>query len=45
MIGLVEHFHSAGAVPLFYMYLIFWSCLIVNLMALPIGILIGYRRQ
>jgi len=43
--GLVEHFHSAGAVPLFYMYLIFWSCLIVNLMALPIGILIGYRRQ
>ena len=45
MIGLVEHFHSAGAVPLFYLYLIFWSCLIVNLMALPIGILIGYRRQ
>jgi len=42
MIGLIEHFHAAGAVPLFYLYLIFWSCWVVSLLALPLGILVGY---
>jgi high-affinity Fe2+/Pb2+ permease len=42
LVPLVEHFHSAGAVPLFYLYLIFWSCWAVSLLALPLGILVGY---
>ena len=45
MIGLVEHFHAAGTVPLFYLYLIFWSVWAVDLLALPLGILVGYRRR
>lgn len=45
MIGLVEHFHTAGAVPVFYLYLIFWSCWAVSLLAFPLGILLGYRRS
>lgn len=45
VIGLTERFHAAGAVPVFYLYLLFWSCLLVNLMALPVGVLAGYRRS
>jgi hypothetical protein len=44
MIGLAEHFHGAG-VPVFYLYLIFWSVWVVDLLALPVGILVGYRRS
>jgi hypothetical protein len=44
-VGLIEHFHTAGAVPLFYLYLIFWSCWAASLLALPLGILFGYRRR
>lgn len=45
MVGLIERFHDAGAVPLFYLYLVFWSCLLMNIIGLPVGILIGYRRR
>jgi high-affinity Fe2+/Pb2+ permease len=45
MVGLVEHFHGAGAVPTYYLYLVFWSCLLVNLLGLPVGVLVGYRRS
>ena len=45
MIGLIERFHSAGAVPMVYLYLVFWSCWVVSLLAFPLGILLGYRRQ
>jgi len=45
MVGLIERFHAAGAVPLFYLYLIFWSCWAASLLALPLGILFGYRRR
>jgi hypothetical protein len=45
LVPLIEHFHSAGAVPLFYLYLIFWSCWVVSLLALPLGILVGYWRR
>lgn len=44
-IGLSERFHDAGAVPVFYLPLVFWSCWAASLMALPVGILIGYRRH
>jgi hypothetical protein len=45
VIGLTEQFRGAGGVPVFYLYLLFWSCLLVNLLALPVGILAGYRRS
>jgi hypothetical protein len=45
MVGLIERFHAAGAVPLFYLYLVFWSCWAVSLLALPLGVLFGYRRR
>ncbi|HSG09170.1 MAG TPA: hypothetical protein VLA36_12490 [Longimicrobiales bacterium] len=44
MVGLIERFHDVGMVPLFYLYLIFWSCVVVNLLGLPVGVLLGYRR-
>ena len=43
-IGLAEHFHEAGAVPVSYLYLICWCCIVVHLLGLPVGVLIGYRR-
>lgn len=45
MVGLIQQFHAAGAVPLFYLYLIFWSVWAVSLLAFPLGILVGYRRR
>ncbi len=45
IVGLTEHFHDAGAVPVFYLYLIFWSCVVVDLLGLPVGVLAGYRRR
>jgi len=45
VVGLQQAFWSAGAVPLVYLYLIFWSLLMVKALALPIGVLIGYRRS
>lgn len=44
-VGLAEHFHDAGAVPVFYLYLIFWSVIVVDLVGLPVGVLMGYRRS
>lgn len=45
VVGLAEQFWSTGAVPVFYLYLVFWSCLLVHLLALPVGIIAGYRRR
>jgi hypothetical protein len=44
VVGLQQTFWGAGAVPLVYLYLVFWSLLMVKSLALPIGVLIGYRR-
>lgn len=44
VVGLQQTFWVAGAVPLAYLYLVFWSMLMVKALALPIGVLIGYRR-
>lgn len=43
-IALREGFAEAGAVPLYYLYPLFWSCVAVYLIGLPLGILLGYRR-
>lgn len=45
VVGLQERFLGAGAVPMVYLYLIFWSMLMVKALALPIGVLIAYRRS
>lgn len=45
VIALQETFLSTRLVPMVYLYLVFWSCLIVNLLALPIGVLFGYRKD
>jgi hypothetical protein len=45
IVGLQETFLSTRLVPMVYLYLVFWSCLLVNLLGLPIGVLLGYRRD
>jgi hypothetical protein len=44
MVGLTETFRGTG-VPTFYLYVVFWSVLVVDLIALPIGVLVGYRGR
>ncbi len=43
-IGLQETFRGTPGIPVTYIHLMFWSCLAANMLALPIGILIGYRK-
>jgi len=44
MIGLQETYREAGAIPVAWLMLVFWSCVVANVLALPLGILLGYRR-
>ena len=44
MIYLAEKFRDAGAVPVVYLYLIFGSVVIVNIIGQAVGILLGYWR-
>lgn len=44
-IGLQETFRGTEGVPVTYLHLIFWSCIAANMLAWPLGILIGYRRD
>ena len=43
-IGLQETFRGAPGIPGAYLHLMFWSCMAANMLAWPLGILIGYRR-
>lgn len=43
-IALHESFRGQAGVPAVFLDLIFWSCLLVSLLASNVGILIGYRR-
>lgn len=45
VIALTETHRLTGLVPSIFLYLIFWSCVLVSLLALPIGVLVGYRRS
>jgi len=45
MIGLIGAYPGAGAVPKVFLYLIFWSCLMMSVLALLAGVVIGYRRS
>ncbi len=44
MIGLTETYRASGAVPVVFLYLIFWSLVMVSLLAWLAGIVLGYRR-
>ncbi len=45
VIGLSESFHAQGQVPIIFLYLIFFSTLIVSTIAQSVGILVGYWRM
>jgi len=45
MVGLTESFRDPGAVPTSYLSLVFWSVIVINMLALPVGVLLGYRRR
>jgi len=44
MIALTEYFHESGLLPTLYLYLMFWSCVMGNVLATLAGILLAYRR-
>lgn len=44
-IALAETFRAAGAVPIVFLYLMFWSCMMMTILAWLSGIVIGYRRN
>ena len=44
MIYLTESYHASHLVPSAYLYAIFWTLLMVSIIASLLGILIGYRR-
>jgi hypothetical protein len=44
-VALMETFRSEGQVPMAFVVLVFWSCLLAHALALPVGILLGYRRR
>jgi len=41
---LTERYWATGVVPVVFLALIFWSCVLVAIFALPLGILLGYRE-
>jgi len=43
--ALMEAFRAPGQVPTAFLALECWSCLLVYSLALPVGILLGYRRR
>jgi hypothetical protein len=45
MIALQETYRGEAGIPHVYLYLVFWSCLLVSLVASNVGILLGYRRS
>jgi len=45
MVGLTESSRDPGAVPTSYLYLVFWTVIVMNMLAFPVGVLLGYRRR
>ena len=44
VVALTESFRGEAGIPRVYMYLAFWSYLLVSLLAWNVGALLGYRR-
>ena len=45
MIALTEAFHQTHLVPSYYLNLMFWSCVMTNVIASTAGILLAYRQN
>ena len=45
MIGLTEAHIETRLVPTYYLYLVFWSLVLTNVIASLAGILLAYRRS
>lgn len=45
MIGLVEGHQATGLVPSYFLYLVFWSLVMTNVIASLAGILLAYRQE
>ena len=45
MIALTEAFQQTHLVPSYYLYLMFWSCVMTNVIASTAGILLAYRQN
>ncbi len=45
MIGLVEAYNDTGLVPSYFLYLVFWSLVMTNVIASLADILLAYRRS
>lgn len=45
MLVLIEKYHATHLVPSAYLYIIFWSLLMVSMLAALAGVVIGYRRN
>jgi len=45
MITLTETYHETRLVPTYFLYLIFWSAVMTNVIASVAGILLAYRRS
>jgi Ca2+/Na+ antiporter len=45
MIALTETFQATHLVPTYYLYLLFWSCVMTNVIASTAGILLAYRKS
>lgn len=45
MIALTEAFIETHLVPSYYLYLVFWSCVMTNVVASLAGILVAYKRD
>lgn len=43
-VALSTTYHDTGLVPSVFLYLMFWSCLMVSALALLAGVVTGYRR-
>ena len=44
MVALVETHVETRLIPSYFLYLIFWSCVMTNVIASLAGILLSYRR-
>jgi hypothetical protein len=44
MVALVEAYNDSGLVPSYYLYLIFWSLVMTNVIASLASVLLAYRR-
>ena len=45
MVGLTETHIETRLVPTYFLYLIFWSCVLTNVIASLAGVLLAYRRS